>query len=190
MRAKDFKMQAKAALKGNWGKFALIFFIYSAILGGVSATGVGSIATLVVAGPFALSLAIVSLKVIRAEGIAVGDLFEGFKNFVPAFVLGLLNSIFIGLWSLLLFVPGIIKTYAYSMSTYILADNPEMNQGEARRASIEMMKGHKWELFCLHFSFIGWYLLSCLTLGILFFWVNPLVQTATAAFYENLKNNN
>ena len=189
MKAKDYRMQAWAAWKGNWKTFALISLVYTLITGACSAIPtVGSVASLVISGPFALALAMISLKVLRAEGIEVGNLFDGFQNFKTAFLLGLLNGIFTALWSLLFVIPGIIKAYSYSMSTYILADNPTMNQGDARKASIEMMKGHKWELFCLHFSFIGWYLLTGLTLGILGLWVTPYTQTATAAFYENLKN--
>ena len=74
------------------------------------------------------------------------------------------------------------------MSYYILKDNPNMSGDEARKASIEMMKGHKWELFCLEFSYIGWILLSILTFGILTLWVNPYMEVAKVAFYENLKN--
>ena len=51
-----------------------------------------------------------------------------------------------------------------------------------------MMDGHKWQLFCLHFSFIGWILLSILTCGILFLFVAPYMQAANAEFYEKLKN--
>ena len=76
------------------------------------------------------------------------------------------------------------------MSYYILAENPEMSQSEARKESMRIMQGHKWQLFCLNFSFIGWYILVGLTFGILTFWVTPYMQTATAAFYENIKNSN
>ena len=72
------------------------------------------------------------------------------------------------------------------MSYYILADNPTLTQSEARRRSEQLMNGHKFRLFCLHLSFIGWYLLSALTGGILLFWVIPYVQVATAAFYDDL----
>jgi len=189
MRAKDYRMQAWAALKGNWKTYAVITLIYMLISSACSAVPtVGMLAALVISGPFTVAFAMISLKVLRAEGIEVSNLFDGFQNFKNTFLLGLLNFIFILLWSFLLIIPGIIKAYSYSMSTYILADNPEMEQAEARKASIEMMNGHKWELFCLHFSFIGWHLLIPLTLGILSFWVTPYVQTATAAFYENLKN--
>lgn len=191
MRAKDFRQQAWAALKNNWGTAVLSILIMSLIVGGLGIIPtVGSIATLIITGPLQLGLVIVMIKIIRKEPVQISNLFDGFKNFMTSFTLYLVNGIFVFLWSLLFIIPGIIKGYAYSMSYYILNDHPEMTQSEAREASIEMMKGHKWELFCLQFSFIGWILLSILTLGILSLWVSPYQATATAAFYENLKKAN
>ena len=77
-------------------------------------------------------------------------------------------------------------SYAYSMSWFILADDPNIPANEARKRSIEMMRGNKWRLFCLDFSFIGWILLSILTFGILLFWIRPYMQTARAEFYQDL----
>ncbi|MBQ9833388.1 MAG: DUF975 family protein [Clostridia bacterium] len=187
MVAKDFRNKAWAALKGKWGTFALIAFIYSLIVSAVTATGIGSMLTVIVSGPLTLGVSIVSLKVIRGFDIDLKDMFEGFNNFLNSFLLGLVNAIFVFLWSLLFFVPGIIKQLSYSMSYYIMAENPEISQSDARKKSMEMMQGHKWRLFCLQFSFIGWILLSILTLGILLFWIMPYMQTAAAAFYEDLK---
>ena len=68
--------------------------------------------------------------------------------------------------------------------------HPDMNPNDARKASMEMMKGNKWRLFCLELSFIGWCILSTLTFGILYFWVLPYMQSAMAAFYESIKNGN
>lgn len=191
MRAKDFRQQAWAALKNNWGTAVLSILIMSLIIGGLGIIPtVGSIATLIITGPLQLGLVIVMIKIIRKEPVQISNLFDGFKNFMTSFTLCLVNGIFVFLWSLLFIIPGIIKSYAYSMSYYILNDHPEMTQSEAREASIAMMKGHKWELFCLQFSFIGWYLLTILTFGILSLWVSPYQATATAAFYENLKKAN
>lgn len=191
MRAKDFRAKAWSSLKGNWGVAVLVFLVNSIVLGACGVIpAVGALISLVISGPMTLGVVTVYTNLIRGEKAEVGQLFDGFKNFVNAFVLYLVNNIFIALWSLLLIVPGIIKTYAYSMSFYILRDNPEMTQAEARKASIEMMQGNKWRLFCLELSFIGWILLSILTFGILMFWVAPYMQTAIAAFYEDLKAKN
>lgn len=119
----------------------------------------------------------------------VGNMFRlGFgegrywKNMLGMFLM----SLFIFLWMLLLIVPGIIKAYAYAMTPYILVDNPELGPNEARLKSIEMMRGHKGKLFGLELSFIGWFLLCILSLGIGFIWLAPYYQTTHAAFYHNL----
>lgn len=99
----------------------------------------------------------------------------------------LLMNLFIALWTLLFIIPGIIKSFAYAMTPYILKDNPELGPNDARLKSIEMMRGHKWKLFGLELSFIGWILLATLSLGIGFIWLSPYMATANAAFYCNLK---
>lgn len=189
MKARDFRSQAWSAMNGKWGMLALITLLVSLIeggLAGLSIIGVGAIVLLLVTGPLMLGTTIISLKVMRGNYVSVGDMFLGFKNFGNAFLLALLNEIFVFLWSLLLIVPGIIKAYSYRMSFYILADNPDMDPNTARIRSIEMMKGNKWRLFCLDLSFIGWLILCLLTLGILSFWIQPYIQCASAAFYQDL----
>ncbi|MGN0813475.1 MAG: DUF975 family protein [Candidatus Coproplasma sp.] len=190
MRAKDFRTRAWNSMDGKWGTLAVITLIVSLIegvLGGLGVIGIGAIALLLVIGPITLSMAIISLKVIRGYNVEIGDTFLGFKNFTNAFLLMFVNEILIFLWSLLFIIPGIVKTYAYSMSHYILADNPDMDSNQARLRSIEMMNGNKWRLFCLDLSFIGWGILCILTFGILSFWVQPYKQCAYAAFYEEIK---
>ena len=177
MKARDFRAKAWAACKGNWGVAILSLIIVSIITGicGVI-PAVGSLITLVITGPLMLGLAVVFSKLIQGEKAEIANLFDGFKNFVNSFLLYILNSLFTVLWSLLFVIPGIVMSYAYSMSFYILKDNPELSANEARKQSIEMMRGNKWRLFCLDLSFIGWVLLSILTLGILMLWVSPVQQ--------------
>lgn len=179
--AKDFRREAWNKLKGNWSTAAVATLLYSLLL------GVCSGFAWIVQGPMDLGYYIMTLNVVRERQPQIEDIFEGFKNnFVNAFLLSLVNGIFIFLWSLLLIIPGIIKSYSYSMSVYILADNPDMDSNDARKASIKLMHGNKWRLFCLDFSFIGWGLLTLLTFGLLSFWVTPYQQTAHAAFYQSL----
>ena len=99
----------------------------------------------------------------------------------------LLVSIFIFLWSLLLIIPGIIKMFSYAMTPYILHDNPELTASEAIHRSRMMMRGHKFDLFWLYLGFIGWFIICILTAGIGFFWLAPYVETAKAAFYQDVK---
>ncbi len=189
LKAKNFRLEAWEKLRGKWGTFALIAFIYSLIMGVCGALTyiyVGEIITLLVAGPFALGLAMIALNVVRTRKVEVNQLFSGFREFGKAFLVNLLNSIFIVLWTLLLIVPGIIKSFSYSMSYYILADEPTLTATEIRHCSIELMRGNKWRLFCLEISFIGWWILCILTLGILSFWIIPYQQSALAAFYQSL----
>lgn len=200
-RAKDFRNAAWKDMKGSWGTLALIYFLYTIILGALGAVNglnalrivflsvlsiAASVAVLLLSGPFNLGIHISALDVSRKQPVSVGSLFEGFKSFGDSLALHILNAIFTFLWSLLLVIPGIIKMYSYSMGYFILADRPDLSGNQARKRSMYLMKGHKWQLFCLDFSFIGWYLLSLLTLGILAFWVYPYHMTARAEFYNEL----
>ena len=117
------------------------------------------------------------------------DAFAGFKvkyrrNIGTLFVMG----IKLALWSILLVIPGIIKSYEYAMIPYILADDAEISSKAAFKKAREMMKGNKWRLFKLNLSFIGWELLCGLTLGIGMFFLLPYIHAANAEFYVELKN--
>lgn len=188
-RAKELRAAAWEKKKGRWGMLALVFFIYSLIMAACAALSyvvVGAVAVLLLSGPLMLGFTMVCLAVSRRQGASLSKLFEGFSRFGDSLVLFLLMDIFIFLWSLLLVIPGIIKMYSYSMSWFVLHDRPDLTGNEARKRSMYLMRGHKWRLFCLDFSFLGWYLLSALTLGILAFWVTPYHMTARAEFYQEL----
>ncbi|MBQ8624331.1 MAG: DUF975 family protein [Oscillospiraceae bacterium] len=192
MFAKDFKKQARDCLNGKWGTAILVYVIHMVIAMGCSAIPVvGSFAALIIGGPLVLGLTFVFIQFVRGGTPEVGDMFWGFKaNFLESFLLQLINSVFIFLWSLLFIIPGIVKAYSYAMSFYILADNPGISQSEARKASVAMMQGNRWRLFCLELSFIGWMILGMFTFGILYIWLVPYMQAAYAAFYEDLKAKN
>lgn len=99
----------------------------------------------------------------------------------------LFRDLYLVLWSLLLIVPGIVKSYEYRMIPYILAENPYLTKEEAFARSRALMNGQKWNAFVLDLSFIGWELLSMLTMGILsIFYVNPYRNMTNAALYEEL----
>lgn len=184
IRAKDFRKQAWDSLSGIWGTMVVINIVLVLVMG---VSTLVSIVTLLISGPLTLGATQIYMSVIRKNRKPeIGQLFDGFSNFTNAFILYILNTILIWLWSLLFIIPGIIKSYSYAMSFYILADNPSMAPNDARKKSMEMMHGNKWRLFCLDFSFIGWELLSLLTLGILSFWITPYREAAYAAFYQNL----
>ncbi|MEZ4629000.1 MAG: DUF975 family protein, partial [Eubacteriales bacterium] len=113
-------------------------------------------------------------------------LFSRFSIFGNALLLRVLMVVKILLWSLLLIVPGIVAAYRYAMAPYLLAEYPELTPSEAIERSKQMMAGNKGRLFCLHFSFIGWFLLAALTWGIGFLFLAPYVKAAETAFYLEL----
>lgn len=114
------------------------------------------------------------------------DLLMGLTGKVPESNIGIMCV----LWVCVIFayIPVLIKTYSYAMVEYILRDDVEIRNNAAIDKSIAMMKGHKWQLFVLDLSFIGWTFLTIITLFIGMFWVMPYQYTARAAFYEELKN--
>jgi len=115
-------------------------------------------------------------------------LFGYFSYWKTAAVSKLLQSVYVLLWSLLFIIPGILAAYSYAMTEFILAENPDLTASEAIAQSKEMMYGNRWRLFCLHFSFIGWDILSSLTLGIGNLWLRPYKQAANAAFYREISS--
>lgn len=183
LKAKDFRQRAWNNLHGNWTTAVLAYLIMELIIGVLGFTWIGSF---IVAGPLAVGFSLVAVNIVRRNNPRIENLFAAFNDFVRAFVLWLINTVFILLWTLLLIIPGIIKSLSYSMSYYILIDNPDISANDARKQSMQLMDGNKWRLFCLEFSFIGWILLSMLTLGILLFWVAPYMEVARVEFYESL----
>ena len=122
----------------------------------------------------------------RQKEAEISTMFGFFPRWGTAALTNLLKTVYVLLWSLLLIVPGIIASYSYAMTGYILADNPELTAGEALERSKEMMQGNRWRLFCLQFSFIGWGILAALTLGIGGLWLTPYEQASFAAFYREV----
>ncbi len=181
----DYRRDAWGALKGQSGTAMLALIVFGLIMGATSATLVGGI---LLVGPMMVGYSILWINLFRRGSIDLGDMFTGFNNFGNTLVMGLLTAIFVSLWSLLFVIPGIIACYRYSMAPYILADHPEMGGYEAICASAKLMRGKKWRLFCLDFSFIGWLILCTLTFGILYLWVGPAMQTARASFYEDIRD--
>lgn len=196
--AKDYRDWARRALgdewTGNrWGTFVLIALIYSLIYSALNAfdsnkyfASLAAIASLLISGPLTLGMVKVSLNTVRGLPIKIEMLFDGFKDFARTFMLNLINTLLIILGLILLVIPGVIMAYTFSMSFYILHDNPAMSANEARKLSAEMMSGNKWRLFCLQMSFLGWFILGVLTFGILLLWVIPYYKTAEACFYTSL----
>lgn len=121
-----------------------------------------------------------------AELKEIGSGFE--KNYLNKVKIMFLRNLFTFLWTLVLIVPGIIKSYEYRMIPYILAENDGISSEEAFAISKKMMTGNKWKAFVFDLSYIGWYLLSALTIGIVgIFYVNPYYHQGCAMLYDAIK---
>ena len=192
-------MGAYTAKNGNTGEVANQFSNISseqmlaiaiAVLGGIAVIGTVSFILRV----FVLNPLNVGCQKFFKENSAapaeLSELGEGFKNSYGHVVLTtFLADLFLALWTLLFVIPGIVKSYSYRMVPYIISDYPELSATEAITKSREMMKGHKFDAFVLDLSFIGWYILTALTFGILgIFYVCPYVFQTDAELYLALKN--
>ena len=83
-------------------------------------------------------------------------------------------------------IPMFIKSIEYSFATYFTAEFSELGIRKALRHSITLAKGHRWELFLLDLSFIGWFLASMLTAGIGFMWFLPYYYMTKTNTYHAL----
>ncbi|MCR5040524.1 MAG: DUF975 family protein [Clostridia bacterium] len=169
---------------GQW-MTALLFVLLSGAL--ISAGSViPVVGSLLLFGPVYYGQSKAFLKRARDEheSFDLADIVCGFKDdFSETFLLGLMMEIFIGLWSLLFIVPGIVKSYAYSMAFYVKVDHPEYGWKQCLDESKRLTNGHKGELFVLDLSFIGWILVSCLLCGLGMFWVDPYMTAAKTNAY-------
>lgn len=211
----EYKNAALAALKGNWAPsviatIVLMAFTYLIIgpyvvmymlnLNGMTPGSAGLILGVYALYIFGFTFVFSPLNIgytyafnslyMEGDNAVTGNTFRfGFRrwgrNVWGMFLVGFFTS----LWSLLLIVPGIIKFYAYAMTPYILIDNPELSANQAINLSCKMMKGHKFDLFFLQLSFIGWGILSVFTGGIGLLWLMPYMMSAQAAFYQDIKQN-
>lgn len=220
--AKDFKKDARLALKGHYWKACLASLIASA-LGATSGmvsfsnvnfnledTDVARTSMPDEALPIIITIAVISVLFVLVIGVGffflgsivkagyskfnielvhynnpqLGTMFAYFPNWKRMVYTNFLLNLRVLLWSFLFVIPGIIEAYSYRMTFYILAENPNLSAKEALAQSKKMMKGNKWRLFCLEFSFIGWILLSMLTFGIGMVFLAPYMITAEACFYK------
>jgi len=185
----EMKQKAKEQLKGNLGMIILCAVVYGAIsvvCGMIP--GVGWIAAFVVMPPLMIGLMLILLDVVAGKKPEVGTMFTPFNTcFGSSIVANLLVGIFTALWTLLFIIPGMVKSLSYSMTFYILAENPQMTGKEAITESRRIMDGHKMELFVLELSFILWMLLGCITFGIALIYVIPYMSLTMTNFYNNIK---
>jgi uncharacterized membrane protein len=186
----ELKSEAKKLLEGNWKISILVVLIFVLISFGIKSLHIiGSIIGIFLSPVITIGLMTFFLKISRNKKVEIGTLFSKFSLFWKVIGLNFMVGLFSTLWSLLLIIPGIIASLSYSMVFYILIDNPEIKILEAIKESKRITNGYKMDILILNLSFIGWALLSCLTLGIGFLFLTPYIQTTTAILYTKLKNN-
>lgn len=208
----DFKNEALDALRGNWAPAvvcAIVFLLIVCVILGPSycvnmtALGMMHLSSDVVTAftwsswpvsiflyyPLMLGYSVTHNILVKEGGNSLtANMFRSMFGRYLHKVWGMfLTYLFIALWALLLVIPGIIKAFSYALTPYILHDNPELSANQAIDLSRKMMKGHKFDLFWLNLSFVGWFFLCLLTLGVGFVWFMPYVQAANAAFYQEVK---
>lgn len=207
----EIRQESLAFMKGNWGMavgvtlvFMLLVYACSLVVTtigmsigkpigdneGLLVQTLSLLVSILFVFPLSLSFVMLFLGFQRgAETLKVKGLFKAFKKpyYGKSIGLYLLTAIFIMLWTLLLIIPGIIKSLSYALAPYILADNPELTANEAINRSMEMMKGHKMSLFLMWLGYAGFALLSILALGIPLLWLYPYYQVVLAKFYEEIK---
>lgn len=217
MGASDYRRIARERLDDNWELSILTGLVAVLLGGGISGfvklnwniseritdvhpalaqiiavitgfVGLLGLAQFVLGGTVQINYCRFLLKQQDHQNMELIDLFSDFDQLGRGFLQSLLRGIFVALWSLLFIIPGFVKTYAYAMTPFIMADHPDMSANEAITASRELMDGHKLELFLLDLSFLGWNLLCILTLGILNLWIIPYHNAAYAAFYRDISN--
>ena len=140
--------------------------------------------------PFTVAVSGYRLKCLRNNEFYSESIFHIVKpNFWKFISIEIVKSLFLLLWTILLIIPGCIKALAYSMTEYIICDNPNLSSKKAIKLSNTITKGYKWDLLIMYLSFIPWYLLSIITLGLGYIYVIPYIGITKAMYYENLKKN-
>ncbi len=194
----EYKEMALRSLEGKWTNAVIasfITFFLADLMGSGISVFLEPTAGIIMQGAIVLVLLpllwgylVYFLNLIRGEDISYSRLFDGFEQYLRVFLTEFLKALYELLWSLLFVIPGIIKSYSYAMTEFILKDDPNIGSEEAICKSMKMMEGHKMQLFMIDLSMIGWLILSILTLGIGFLFLVPYNYSAHAHFYEDLKN--
>ena len=144
------------------------------------------LAAFLLGGTLQLGYASFLLKQHDAVQGEFNDLFSQFDRFGTGFAQLFLRNLYVALWGLLLVIPGIVKSYSYAMTPFLLAEHPNLTASQAIEQSMQLMEGHKMDLFILDLTFIGWDFLAALTLNLGNLALNPYRNAAHAAFYRQL----
>ena len=198
----DYRAAARESLSGNWKTSAIVMLMIMGItillstviaLLSLDSEWLGNslnvIVSILLIAPLQWAFANALLQLVRGDNNITENTKQSFKTNYRTFVLTYLLMIIIllGIGVVTLLIGIFILNYAYRMVPYIIQEYPELTPREALKLSREMMRGHKWNLFVLDLTFMGWVLLTILTLGIGGLWLTPYMQTTVAHYYEDLK---
>lgn len=190
MNIKQIKQRALQNIDHSvFSKIALNIIGYSIIVAILnSLAGATLIGSIIISGPLVYGLHRISVRISKGDrDVTVNNLFDGFKEcFAEALILNFMISLYVALWSLLLIIPGIVKSYSYSLAFYIQQDSEDKSWKYCLNKSRELMNGYKMSAFMLDLSFIGWYLLGTICCGIGVFFVTPYHLQAKTNFYHEV----
>lgn len=189
MTRKDIKANALSVFTYNYwpcvGAYVLVALITSAV-GALSVPGVVASFFLI---PVTLGLTVYYCDMIDGAKPTIGKIFN--TAFDGKFYLRRVGgyawmTLFTLLWSMLFVIPGIVKAYSYALTPYILARYPDVQAKDALKHSMNIMEGKKAELFVFQLSFLGWFILSAITFGLLgIFYVYPYYGLAETIWFKN-----
>ena len=202
MDTAELKGRAKEQLRGNWAVAIGTVFVSNIILqvemGYKVASKLGlngmsyslDLITLLLGGVISVGLCrfLLDMATKRREP-RFYTLFSSFNIYLKTLGLNILITLAVLVGCLLFIVPGIIVSLMFSQAFYILSEDPSKSITQCINESVKLMNGHKWDLFYLNLTFIGWWLVSILTLGIAALWVAPYQKLTEANFYLDLNSN-
>ena len=166
------------------------------VIAAIAGLGTLSVIIGIIFAPLQVTMEGIFVSLIRRrpdEPFNLGEEIKGlfktsFNNtFGKKLALVLLRNIFTCLLAFLFIIPGIVYYYSTYFAFQLMCDNPDLSPMDALRLSKKMNTGNRSELFVLDLSFIPWYLLTGITLGIASIYVAPYVKTTGALFYENFR---
>lgn len=202
MDTAELKSRAKEQIRGKWGIAIGTVLVANIILEVdvaykvTSKLGVEGLSysldliSLLLGGVISVGLCRFLLNMAtRREEARFETLFSGFNIYLKTLGLNILITLAVFAGTLLFIIPGIIVSLMFSQAFYILSEDPSKSITECINESVNLMSGHKLELFYLELTFIGWWLISAITLGIAALWVSPYQKLTEANFYLYLKNN-